>query len=105
MDTTIIKYKHVGKIASELGVTTEQIDQLMTKLTSSELYKCQRSSLGNPEILLGFLFFRISKIEEPIRSQILSDVVNGVYKVEVLKKMNSKSYSTYEILLEESGTV
>ncbi|KHF40689.1 hypothetical protein [Halalkalibacter okhensis] len=89
------KYRYVSRIAGELELKGEQIDQLMERITTHSVFKRDRSYYGNAEILLGFLLNSILKRND---KRILDDVLSGNYNDESLRQLNGRSYSTYLLL-------
>ncbi|WP_332632045.1 hypothetical protein [Halalkalibacter flavus] len=73
------KYRYVSRVAGDLGLGVEQVDQLMEKITSHKLFKRDRAYYGNAEILLVFLFCSIQELGD---KRILDDVLSGTYSDE-----------------------
>jgi hypothetical protein len=87
-----VKQSCISKVEGMLGVTKEQVEQLVDRIEASKSYKRDRASVGNPVILLAFL---LNKIELTGQLNILDEVLEGKHNEGSLNHLNNMSYKTY----------
>jgi hypothetical protein len=91
----IVKQRCISKVEGMLGVTKEQVEQLVGRIEANKQYKRDRSYVGNPVILLGFL---LNKIKLTGQLNILDEILEGTHNEESLDHLNNMSYKTYVYL-------